>query len=70
MPLTAALYLPVELAVHCHIVLVDQLEGVAAIAVHVAIAIGRATVREQEGHLVSSLWSQRDEIPEHVWVLK
>ena len=70
MPWSALLYLPVELAVHSLVVLVDQLEGVAAIAIHVAITVRRAAVGEQEGHLVSGLRSQRDEIPEHVRVLE
>ena len=59
-----------ELAVHSLVVLVDQLEGVAAVAIHVAIAVRRAAVGEQEGHLVSGLRSQCDEIPEHVRVLE
>ena len=40
-----------ELAVHGLAVLVDQLEGVAPVAVHVAIAIRDATVTEQKGDL-------------------
>lgn len=30
---------------------VEQLEGVRAIAVHVAVAVGKTAVAEQEGHL-------------------
>ena len=59
-----------ELAVHRFVVLVDQLERVAAVAVHVAVAVRRAAVREQEGHLVRGLWPQCDEVPEHVGVLQ
>lgn len=58
-----------EFAVDGLVVAVDQLEGVAAIAVHVAVAVRGAAVGEQEGHLVGSLWTQGDEVPEHVWVL-
>ena len=59
-----------ELAVDGLVVLADQLEGVATVAVHVAIAVRCAAVGEQETHLVSGLWPQRDEVPEHVRVLQ
>lgn len=44
-------YLVMELAVDWLALRIDQLEGVGAITVHVAIAIRNATVAEQEGHL-------------------
>lgn len=40
-----------ELAVDGLAVGVDQLEGVRAVAVHVAVAVGKTAVAEQEGHL-------------------
>lgn len=40
-----------ELAVDWLAVAVDQLEGVRAVAVHVAVAVGKTAVTEQEGHL-------------------
>lgn len=40
-----------ELAVHGIAVLIDQFEGVAAVAVHVAVAIRDTTVTEEEGDL-------------------
>lgn len=40
-----------ELAVDGLATVVDQLEGVRAVAVHVAVAIGQTAVAEQEGHL-------------------
>ena len=43
--------LVVELAVDGVSLSVDQLEGVRAIAVHVAMAVGNTAVAEEEGHL-------------------
>ena len=40
-----------ELAVDRLTLGVDQLEGVGAVAVHVAEAVRQTTVTEQEGHL-------------------
>lgn len=40
-----------ELAVDGLAVCVEQFEGVRAIAVHVAVAVGNTAVAEQEGHL-------------------
>ena len=62
-------YLHVELAVDSLAFGIDELERVAAVAVHVPVAVGRAAVREQERHLVSGLRPQADEVPEHVGVL-
>ena len=58
-----------ELAVDCLTILVDQLEGVGAVAIHVPVAIGNASVTEQEGHLVGGLRAKTNEVPEHVWIL-
>mmetsp|Transcript_34855 Transcript_34855/g.86495 ORF Transcript_34855/g.86495 Transcript_34855/m.86495 type:complete len:549 (+) Transcript_34855:1360-3006(+) len=62
----------VSLEVHLDIghlaVLVDKLERVGAIAVHVSVAVGRAAVAEEDRHLVDALGNQRQEIPEHVRV--
>ena len=44
----------------------DQAVGVAAEAVHVTIAIGNATVREQDGDLVQCLRRVRPEVPHHL----
>lgn len=62
--------LTVELAVDGFAVLVNQLEGVRPVAVHVSEAVGCTTVGEQEAHLVGRLRSEADEIPEHVRVLR
>lgn len=62
--------LVMELAIDRLAVLVDQLEGVWAVAIHVSVAIRDASVTEQEGHLVGGLWAETDEVPEHVHVLK
>lgn len=43
--------LVVELAVDWLAVAVEQLEGVRAVAVHVAVAVRETAVTEQEGHL-------------------
>ena len=47
--------LVVELAVDGISGLVDQLEGVGAIAVHVTVAIGDASITEEKGDLVAGL---------------
>lgn len=43
--------LEVKLAVDRLALCIDQFEGVRAVAVHVAVAIGQTSVAEQEGHL-------------------
>jgi hypothetical protein len=63
------IYLVVELAVVSNSVFVDQLESVAAVAVHVAVTVGGASVGEEERHLVARLGTQRQEIPEHIRIL-
>ena len=63
-------YLVVELAVMSLAFVVDQLEGVAAITIHEAVAIRNTTVTKQEGHLVGGLRTQGDEVPEHVRILQ
>lgn len=40
-----------EFAVNCFSISTNQLEGVWSISIHVAIAIGNATITEQERHL-------------------
>ena len=62
-------HLVVELAVDGLAPVVDQFEGVGAVAVHVAVAVRDAAVREQERHLVRGLRPQRNEVPEHVSIL-
>ena len=58
-----------ELAVDGVSCCVDHLEGVGAIAIHVAVAIGDAPVTEEEGDLVGGLWTKGDEVPEHIHIL-
>ena len=58
-----------ELAVDGLSILVDHLEGVGAIAIHVTMAIGDAPITEQERDLVGGLRTKGDEVPEHVGVL-
>ena len=51
--------LEVELAIDGMALGVEQLEGVRAVAVHVAVAVRQATVAEQEGHLrKNSQWER------------
>ena len=45
---------------------VDQAEGVAAEAVHVAVAVGRAAVAEQDRDLVQALGRLAPEVPLHL----
>lgn len=63
-------YLVVELAVHRLTLRIHQLEGVASVAVHEAVAVRSATITEQERHLVCRLRTEGDEVPEHVRVLQ
>ena len=63
------IHLVVELAVDGVTRCIDQLEGVGAIAIHVAVAIGDAPVTEEEWDLVSSLWTEWNEVPEHIHIL-
>ena len=58
-----------ELAVDRVSYWVDHLEGVGAIAVHVAVAIRDASVTEEEGDLVGGLWAKGDKVPEHIYIL-
>ena len=58
-----------ELAIDSLFLGIDKLEGMGAIPVHVPIPVWDTTVREQERDLVGSLWTQADEVPEHVGIL-
>ena len=59
-----------EFTVYSVVFTVHQLEGMATVSIHSSVAIRGTTIREQEGHLVSALWSQGDEVPKHVWILQ
>mmetsp|Transcript_6295 Transcript_6295/g.9563 ORF Transcript_6295/g.9563 Transcript_6295/m.9563 type:complete len:370 (-) Transcript_6295:238-1347(-) len=48
---------------------IHVLEGVAAVPIHVAVAIGGTSVAHQERDLVSGFRTKGDEVPEHVGVL-
>ena len=58
-----------ELAVDGVSCCVDHLEGVGAIAVHMAVAIRDASVTEEEGDLMGGLRTKGDEVPEHIHIL-
>ncbi|RUP46373.1 hypothetical protein BC936DRAFT_147035 [Jimgerdemannia flammicorona] len=49
---------------------VNELEGVGGVTVHVAVAVWRAAVGKEDGHLVDGLGDQGEEIPKHVRVTK
>ena len=51
-------------------VLIDKFESMASIAIHVAITFWSSTITEQKHDLMCGLWSQGNEIPKHIWVLK
>ena len=63
-------HLIVELAVDGVSCSIDHLEGVGAIAIHVAVAIGDAPVTKEERDLVGGLRTKGDEVPEHVHILE
>jgi hypothetical protein len=64
------LHLVVKLDIHSFMSVIHHLEGVGAEAVHIAVPIRDAPVRERDHGLVSSLWTQRNEVPEHVGILQ
>ena len=47
-----------KLHINTFIILINHLEGMGPIAIHVPVAIGDASVTEQEGHLMSALRPQ------------
>jgi hypothetical protein len=47
-------------------VIVNQLQGVGRVAVHVTVTIGSTTVREEDGNLVNGLRNKREEVPESI----
>lgn len=49
---------------------IDKLEGVRTVAVHVTESVGDSTVAEQKHCLMRSFGTQAYEIPEHVGILK
>ena len=59
-----------KLAVDSFPFVIHQFEGVASIPIHVLISIRNTTITEQEADLMSGLWTQSDEIPEHVRILQ
>jgi hypothetical protein len=61
--------LEMEFAVDWLVIFVDKFEGVTSVSVHTSVAVWRASIGEQEGHLVGGLRPQGDEVPEHVRVL-
>jgi hypothetical protein len=68
--LNALLGLEVELDPVLLALLVDELEGMARVAVHVAVVLGDAAVGEEDGDLVNALGGKRKEVPEHVGILE
>ena len=59
-----------EFTIHSLILVVDKLEGVTSVSVHVSVAVGCSTVGEQECHLVSGLGTKTNEIPKHVSIFQ
>ncbi|MNE29201.1 hypothetical protein D3C80_1226750 [compost metagenome] len=49
---------------------IDQAVGVAAKAMHVAIAVRNATIGKEDGDLVQRFWGMRPEVPHHLSVLQ
>lgn len=63
------LHLQVKLAVNCFILVSNQFEGMTSIPIHVAVAVRYSSVAKQERHLVKTLRSKTNEIPEHICIL-
>lgn len=49
---------------------IDQKESIYSETMHVPVAAGYTSVREQHHHLESSLWNQRNEVPHGIRVLE
>lgn len=62
--------LEVKLAVNCFSALVYKFKSMRTIPVHVSITIRYATIREEEGYLVSGFRAKANKVPEHVSILK
>lgn len=62
--------LVVKFAVDSLVPGIQKLKCVAAITIHVSKAIGSATIRKQNGHLMSGLWPKRQKVPEHVRIFQ
>ena len=62
-------HLIVEFAINRFSILVDELEGVGAVPVHVTVSIGGTPVTEEEGNLMASFGAKCDKVPKHVWIL-
>ena len=58
-----------ELAVDSLPFVINQIEGVTSISIHVLVSIRNTTITEQKAHLMSGLRTQGDEVPEHVRIL-
>ena len=61
----ALLGLHVELAVDPFAFLVDELDGMAEVAVHVSISVGDTTIAHEDHDLVDRLWVLGEVVPEH-----
>ena len=59
-----------ELAVDGLSIFIHHLEGVRAVAVHVAMAVGDAPIAKEERDLVGGFGTKSDEVPEHVGILE
>ena len=59
--------LEVPLAIEELILVVDQGEGVRAVAVHVTVPVGDAAIGEKDRHLVKRLRRERPENPTSWW---
>ena len=68
--LDAGVSLEVPLDVEGLAGLANPLVGVGAVAVHVSVAVGGASVGHEDGELVDRLGSQGEEVPEHVGALE
>mmetsp|Transcript_137763 Transcript_137763/g.194883 ORF Transcript_137763/g.194883 Transcript_137763/m.194883 type:complete len:292 (-) Transcript_137763:39-914(-) len=68
--LDAGVGLEVEFDKELVTLVIDPLESVRAVAVHVSVAIRGTSVREEDGDLMSRFGGKRQEVPEHVGILQ
>jgi hypothetical protein len=60
----------VDLCVDPAAIGLDELVGVAGVAVHVVVTIGGATIGEEDGDLMSGLWILCQVVPEHIRIFQ
>ena len=64
------IYLEMEFTPASFSVFIDKFESMTSIAIHVAVTFWSSSITEQKHDLMCGLWTQGNEIPKHIRVLK